>query len=114
MKVWVNGKGGAVMALDPMNVRMDPLQPAGDRRATASVNPVSGSDFKKILLDNINQVNAMQQDAGQLVTDLVTGREQDITKVMTAVEKADVAFQTLKAVRDKIVDAYQEIMRMRI
>ena len=102
------------MALDPMNVRLDPLAPSGDRAKAATITPVGGSEFKKILLDNINQVNAMQQDAGQLVTDLVTGREQDITKVMTAVEKADVAFQTLKAVRDKIVDAYQEIMRMRI
>ena len=101
------------MALDPMNVRVDPLRP-GDRQTTAPMSPVTRSEFKKVLLDNINQVNAMQQDAGQLVTDLVTGREQDITKVMTAVEKADVAFQTLKAVRDKIVDAYQEIMRMRI
>jgi len=93
---------------------MDPLQPSGGRKAADPMTPVAGSEFKKMLLDNINQVNAMQQDAGQLVTDLVTGREQDVTKVMAAVEKADLAFQTLKAVRDKLVDAYQEIMRMRI
>ena len=102
------------MSLDPTNVRMDPLQPSGGRRMADPMTSVAGSEFKKMLLDNINQVNAMQQDAGQLVTDLVTGREQDVTKVMAAVEKADLAFQTLKAVRDKIVDAYQEIMRMRI
>ena len=46
----------------------------------------------------------MQSEANTAVEDLVTGNETDITKVMSAVEKADVAFQTLMAVRGKLVE----------
>ena len=102
------------MALDPITGRLDSISRANDNKPPQHTDPATGSDFKQFLLDNLNKVNTMQQDAGQAVTDLVTGKEQDITKVMTAVEKADVAFQTLMAVRNKLVESYQEIMRMRI
>jgi flagellar hook-basal body complex protein FliE len=44
----------------------------------------------------------------------VSGEIKDVTDAMIAVEKADVAFQTMMAVRNKIVSAYEEIMRMQI
>ena len=102
------------MALDPLTSRIDGLNRAAENKPPQHTEPSSGEDFKKFLLDNLNKVNTMQQDAGKMVSDLVMGKEQDITKVMTAVEKADVAFQTLMAVRNKIVESYQEILRMRI
>lgn len=73
-----------------------------------------GVDFRKFLLDNLNKVNSMQLESHQAVQDLQTGAEEDITKVMTAVEKADVAFQTLMAVRNKLMDSYDAIMQMRV
>ena len=96
------------LPIQAVGQRIDDANPA--RRET----PVDGAEFKKFLLDNLNKVNEMQRDAGQAVTDLVTGKEEDITKVMTAVEKASVAFDTLMAVRNKLVESYQEIMRMRV
>ncbi|MDR3211233.1 MAG: flagellar hook-basal body complex protein FliE [Planctomycetota bacterium] len=74
----------------------------------------SGTEFKQFLLDNLNKLNSMQEDAGKMVSDLVTGNEQDIGKVVTAVEKASVAFDTLLAVRNKLVDSYQDILRLRL
>lgn len=101
---------------------LNPIQPGGlgnvgkvnDSTPATSKGPADGADFKKFLLDNLNKVNEMQVDADKAVENLVTGKEMDITKVMGAVEKADVAFQTLMAVRNKLVESYQDILRMRI
>ncbi len=76
--------------------------------------PVDGAGFRDFLLNNLQKVNQMQNEADDAVEGLVTGREADITKVMGAVEKADVAFQTLMAVRSKLVDSYNEVMQMRL
>jgi flagellar hook-basal body complex protein FliE len=98
---------------------LDPIQPGsvgdvGKAGTTPVRTPVEGEEFKRFLLDNLNRVNEMQQEADQAVENLATGKETDITRVMGAVEKADVAFQTLMSVRNKLVEAYQEILRMRI
>ena len=103
------------MDFDPVNNRLENLGRLGDQsRTTGATDPSTGAEFKQFLLENLNKVNTMQQDAGKMVTDLVMGEEQDITKVMTAMEKASVAFQTLMAVRNKLVESYQEILRMRV
>ncbi len=91
-----------------------PIDKPGEAAKPQESQPVDGADFKKFLLDNLNRVNEMQIDADAAVENLLTGKETDITKVMGAVEKADVAFQTLMAVRNKLVESYQEILRMRI
>ena len=102
------------MAIDPITGRLEGIGRTGESRPVQGTDPANGEDFKKYLLDNLNKVNTMQQDAGKMVTDMVMGKEQDITKVMTAMEKASVAFDTLMAVRNKLVDSYQEILRMRV
>ncbi len=84
------------------------------KAAPQHTDPATGSEFKQYLLENLNKVNTMQQDAGKMVTDMVMGAEPDVTKVMTAMEKASVAFDTLMAVRNKLVESYQEILRMRV
>ncbi|MCL2001514.1 MAG: flagellar hook-basal body complex protein FliE [Planctomycetes bacterium] len=102
------------MPIDPITGRLEGINRSGDTRPPQHTEPATGEEFKKFLLDNLNKVNTMQQDAGKMVTDMVMGREQDITKVMAAMEKASVAFDTLMAVRNKLVESYQEILRMRI
>lgn len=91
-----------------------PLQGAGNKPKVPASQVTDGADFKKFLMDNLNRVNEMQAEADDLVHDMAVGKEQDINKVMGAVEKADVAFQTLMAVRNKLVESYQEILRMRV
>lgn len=89
----------------------------GGTKATGASNgaqTADGAAFRDFLLDNLEKVNQMQSEADTAVNDLVTGNETDITKVMSAVEKADVAFQTLMAVRGKLVDSYKEIMQIRL
>ena len=102
------------MPIDPITGKLEGIGGAGASRAPQHVQPADGAEFKQYLLDNLNKVNTMQQDAGKMVTQMVMGEEQDITKVMTAMEKASVAFDTLMAVRNKLVESYQEILRMRV
>jgi len=103
------------MAIEPiLPGGIQGVGPSGEIGRGVEQKPVDGADFKKFLMDNLNKVNEMQVDADKAVENLLTGKETDITKVMGAVEKADVAFQTLMAVRNKLVESYQEILRMRI
>ena len=58
------------------------------------------------------QVDHLNQTSDQQVTQLLQGDRQDIHNVMIAVEKADVAFQLMMQVRNKIVSAYQEVSKL--
>lgn len=72
--------------------------------------PSSGStSFSDLLKNSIDEVSRLQQDASQAVENLATGKSEDVTGVMTAVEKSDLAFKTLLAIRAKLMDAYEEI-----
>ncbi|HFE48278.1 MAG TPA: flagellar hook-basal body complex protein FliE [Chromatiaceae bacterium] len=69
--------------------------------------------FSDLLKQSIDSVNGLQQDAGQLKTDFQTGaRDVDLSEVMLATQKADVAFQAMTEVRNKLVEAYKDIMNM--
>jgi flagellar hook-basal body complex protein FliE len=75
---------------------------------------VKGKGFKSILLDSLNQVNQLQREADQGVQRLLTGDTQNVAEVLAAVNKADIAFDLLMEVRNKLTDAYQEIQQMRV
>lgn len=75
---------------------------------------VTGPSFKDLLLENIQQVNKLQQDADRAIEDLYAGRRDDMDGVLIAKQKADLAFQMLLQVRNKMIDAYEEIKQMRV
>ena len=66
--------------------------------------------FKDLLVQSIDQVNNMQQDADVAVT----GGEINPAEVLTAVQKADMAFKMMQQIRNKLVEAYQEIKEIQI
>jgi flagellar hook-basal body complex protein FliE len=74
----------------------------------------STSSFSDMLKDSIQEVNRLQQDATQAVEDLYTKKTDNVTGVMTAMEKSDLAFKTLLAIRSKLMDAYEEIKNISI
>lgn len=73
-----------------------------------------GDSFAVTLKDAIQQVNELQKSADVKAQELATGKTDDIAGVMLATEKADIALRTMVQVRNKIIDAYQEIMRMQV
>lgn len=72
----------------------------------------SEGGFGSVLQQAIDQVEQLQSDSQQQAAELLQGDRQDVHNVMISVEKADVAFQLMMQVRNKIVSAYQEISRM--
>jgi flagellar hook-basal body complex protein FliE len=73
-----------------------------------------GPEFSEILGTAIKQVNDLQSKAGEEVRKAMTGEATDIHTTMIAVQKADVSFQMMMQVRNKLVSAYQEIMKMQV
>lgn len=76
--------------------------------------PASGPAFKDVLVDSIQQVNAMQLEADHAVETLFSGGEINPAEVLTAVQKADLAFRLTMQMRNKLMDVYQEIKDIRI
>ena len=68
--------------------------------------------FGATLRDAISQVNNLSDVSDQKVADLIKGGQGDVHNVMIAVEKADIAFQLMMQVRNKIVNAYQEVSKL--
>jgi flagellar hook-basal body complex protein FliE len=65
-----------------------------------------------MLARSLNEVNQLHAAANDAVEKLASGQQKDIHQTMIALEKADVAFQLLMQVRNKIISAYETIMRM--
>lgn len=72
------------------------------------------SNFGEILTQAISETNQAQLDADKAATDLSTGRTDNLHEVMLAMEEADISMRMLVQMRNKVVDAYQEIIRMQV
>jgi len=77
---------------------------------TKAAAPVEG--FSKYLGEMIEKVNSSQMASDKAIQQLATGETKALHEVMIAMEKASVSFQFITQVRNKAVEAYQEIMRM--
>ena len=71
-------------------------------------------DFSKQLTDALKNVNEMQVKADDMATKLVLGEVDDLHQVTVAMEQAKLSLQLAVQVRNKIVEAYQEIARMQV
>jgi flagellar hook-basal body complex protein FliE len=91
------------------------VSPIADR---ALGEPTGGSAASGGFLDSlksaIGKANDVQMQAGQAVDALMTGQTQDIHRTMVALQQADVSFQLMMQIRNKLVTAYEEIQRMQI
>ena len=80
---------------------------------TAGTQP-AGTDFGSFLKDALQQVDALQKNADAASLSLSTGQTQDIHTAMIALEKANLSLSLTVEVRNKVLDAYNQIMRMQI
>lgn len=88
-----------------------------DPRQMRNYNPPApdkGESFQDVLTGAVSEVTRLQNEADQTIKELVAGEITDVTEAMVALERADVSFQTMMAVRNKIVQAYEEVMRMQV
>ena len=89
------------------------LGAGGSPRVDAAPD-AKGKDFKSILLSSLEEVNRLQDEADQGVQRLITGESDNVAEVLTAVNKAGIAFDLLMETRNKLVDAYRDIQQMRV
>jgi len=93
---------------------MPPIRPVGPGAAPGGKIDPSAPSFKDLLMQNIQEVNDLQVDADAAVEDLTAGKRADPETVLLATQKADMAFQMLLQVRNKVVDAYDELKQIRV
>ena len=70
--------------------------------------------FADMLKDAVGKVNTMQKRADTKMEQLATGKTDNIQDVMVATEQADIAMRLMVNIRNKVIDAYQEIMKMQV
>ncbi len=81
---------------------------------TVGAEPAGQAPFKNVLLEALDQVNTMQQQADAAVEQLVTGGDVNPAEVLTTLQKADMSFKLMLQIRNKLVQAYQEVSNIRI
>lgn len=95
-----------------------PIGSGGEIPLFAPPKPVSSESpldtFTGVFGKMVNETNAAQANADNAVNKLVTGEGGDIHEVMLAMEQARLSMLTLVEVRNRVVDAYQELSRMPI
>lgn len=93
---------------------LETIQPLFKTQNNSGTAAAAGPGFGELLKNAIGEVNSLQQQSADMKTKLVTGEIEDIHQVMIAAEKADLAFQLTLQIRTKVIEAYQEIMRMQV
>ena len=96
------------------NLGLPNVSGAGAAPGKPAAGAAGASSFADTLKQSIDEVAKLQQDASNAVENLAVGRSDDVTGVMMAMEKSDLAFKTLLAIRAKLMDAYEEIKSMQI
>ncbi|MFQ5705938.1 MAG: flagellar hook-basal body complex protein FliE [bacterium] len=98
--------------------KINPLQQQQINEAigqtSAGSNETGAAKFSTTLKDMINKVDELQKSSDQATTDFISGKDADIHEVMAAVEEAQLSFQLMMEIRNKLLDSYQEIMRMQV
>ena len=90
-----------------------PVTPVRSSAATPATRPQE-KDFQTHLKQALGEVNDLTQQADQAIQQLVGEGKGDLQETIVAMEKADVSFRLMMQIRNKILEAYQEIVRMQV
>ena len=84
------------------------------QKQTAGDSPKKADDFGSLLMDAMKQVSGAQADSLALQEDFMAGRQVEFHELMIAMERAGIAMDLTLQVRNKLLEAYQEISRMQV
>lgn len=98
------------MRIDNAIRSIQPGQGLGNQELTKS----QGEDFGKLLTDALKEVNQAQKESRSMQNDLMANQPVDIDDLMMTMEKASIAMQLTMQVRNKLLEAYQEVSRMQV
>lgn len=83
----------------------------------AGSEPAGGSEgksFKEFMAESLSEVNRLQVEAQRAMNRYATGETTNQAEVISAVRQAELAFNMMMEIRNKLIDAYQEVLRMRV
>ncbi len=100
------------MRIGPENTALAQLAQQPAARPTTVEEP--SEDFGHMLMDALKEVNHAQTESQRMQNDYMAGRQVEVHDVMIAMEKASTAMQLTLQVRNKLLEAYQEITRMSV
>jgi flagellar hook-basal body complex protein FliE len=89
-----------------------PVSPAS--QPAAGISQTDGDGFGSMIKNAVESIDGSQKEADQEIAKAVTGESPDIHKTIIALQTADLKFQLGLQVRNKLVGAYEEIMRMQV
>jgi len=101
-----------------LNPNLNPILPNAKTNSIGIPKPVNHSDKSefantiKAIEKYISKVDELQQTSEASIKDLLAGKHDDITSVVSAVAKADISFKLLVGVRNKLIEAYKQTMDM--
>ncbi len=101
---------GAIQAY-AQALQKSPALPAQD--GAGAVNTAASADFGKMVTSVLEDATKASKASEQQALHAISGKA-DVTEIVAAVSNAEVALETVVAVRDRVISAYQEIMRMPI
>lgn len=87
--------------------------------AIAPVEPVglpkaSGGEFQSVLADAVARVDQFQQNSAASIDKFLSGEDEEVHKVALATQQAEITFDLFLQIRNKVISAYQEVMRMQM
>lgn len=88
----------------------DLLKPSAGAKDAAA----GGDSFSSVLKDSIEKVNKLQNEADTAMQGLASGQANNIHDTMIAIEKANISFNLMLQVRNKLLAAYEEVMRTQV
>lgn len=101
----------AMPTLAPETSRISQSLQSGGLQKTDGTQKVTQS-FEATLTEAVKHVNEVQNQSDSLLKGLASGQHVDLHGTMIALEKADISLRTMVSVRDKMVQAYEQIMNM--
>ena len=96
-----------------------PITPIRTPVSIPSIEPLGpkksgGAEFKSVLADAVNRVEQFQQNSQASIDKFLSGEDEDVHTVALATQQTEIAFDLFMQVRNKVISAYQEVMRMQM
>jgi flagellar hook-basal body complex protein FliE len=107
---------GGIQDVAPKAIPLDDLKKLSLGPATAQLGSIDGGggSFQNLLSNFAGEVNSQQSAAGDAIAGLLSGKNVSLHQAMITMQEASLSFQMMVEVRNKLLDSYQELMRMQV
>lgn len=95
-------------------LKLMPVMSSAESQVGRETKAVEEKSFGAYFTEALHNVNALQKAGQKATLEMAAGKANDISQVIIATEKAGIALQLTMQVRNKVLEAYQEVMRMQV